>query len=206
VQEDIRTKITEELKNLKSDIDALSGKSELLSTQIEDATVEVESLRHNKELYKKSVELLVLTQKANEENIKKGFETIVTQALHYIYGKDYKFELEFSRRGNLQEMNFNVVTPECKKALDPIDTSAGGVLDIVSLALRIALMELSVPRVGGFLVIDEGFKHLHPIPEQYLSNASKFLQAINKRVGRQIIMITGRPELINDAQNTIEIK
>ena len=206
MQENLRTEIEIKLKSLKSDIDSLDGKSELLNEQIVNASKEIDDLNSNKELYKKSVELLVLTQQANEENIKRGFETIVTQALHYILGQEHSFELEFNRRGNLQEMNFNIVTPNCKKALDPIETTAGGALDIVSLALRIALMELSRPKVGGFLIIDEGFKQLHPIPPKYLINASKFVQAINKRIGRQVIMITGRPELIENAQNVIELK
>jgi len=191
------------LNNLKSEVNSLSGKRELLNRQIENSNAKLQDLTYKREIYKKSIELLTFVQQATKEKIKEGFENLVTYALRYIYNNDYKFELEFGRRGNLQQLDFNIKTPDFKKPADPLDTSGGGVLDIISLALRLSLLELARPKIEGFLVLDESFKHLS---QNYLENARKFLNAINKRINRQIIMITHKSELITNTENTIELK
>lgn len=188
---------------INSELSSLEGKCSLLDEQISESEQKIKNLSHKKELYKKSVELLSLVQQATKEKIKEGFESIVSYALKYIYNADYEFSLEFGKRGNLQEIDFNVKTPDFKLPSDPKDTSGGGVLDILSLALRTALLELSKPKIEGFIVLDEPFKHLS---KDYLQQAGEFLKAINKRINRQIIMITHKEEMLSNADNLIEIK
>lgn len=190
------------LNSLNSELNSLSGKCSLLGEQISASEYKLKELAHKREVYRKSVELLTLVQKATKEKIKEGFENIVTYALRYIYNDDYAFELEFGRRGNLQEIDFNVKTPDFKEAFDPKETSGGGVLDILSLALRIALLELAKPKIEGFVILDEPFKHLS---KEYLIRAGEFLQAINKRIHRQIIMVTHKEEMLSNTDNIIEI-
>jgi len=206
MQRDIESEINSiksNLSSLSSDISFLSGQKDLLKKQIKISEQNLEKAEYQKERYAKAIELLNFVQKATKEKIKEGFEKIVTYALQYIYSEDYKFELEFGRRGNLSEIDLKVITPKCKKPGDPLVTSGGGVLDILSLALRIALLELSQPKVEGFIVLDEPFKHLSV---EYLERARTFIEAINKKIGRQIILITHKQELVDSAQNSIEIK
>ncbi len=197
------TQLEEKLNTLTSEISSLSGRHNLLSEQIEQSKKKLEEIAHKREIYKKSIELLTFVQQTTKEKIKEGFENLVTYALRYIYNNDYKFELKFGRRGNLQELDFNVKTPDFKEAFDPLDTSGGGVLDIISFALRVSLLELANPKIEGFIVLDESFKHLS---QNYLANAKRFLEAINKRINRQIILITHKPELVANIANTIEVK
>lgn len=191
------------LNSLTSEVSSLTGKCELLGKQIENSNTKLIDLAHKREVYRKSVELLTLVQKATKDKIKEGFENIISHALKYIYSEDYSFELEFGRRGNLSEVDFNIKTSDFKLPFDPKETSGGGVLDILSLALRITLLELSKPKIEGFLILDEPYKHLS---SEYLGNARNFLDAINKRMNRQIIVITHKRELITSNQNVIEIK
>ena len=197
------TELETKVSSLNSSLNSLKGKCSLLSDQIKTGENKIEKLEYNREVYRKSVELLNLVQRATKEKIKEGFEQIVTYALRFIYSADYSFELEFGRRGNLSELDFNVKTPDFKEPFDPKETSGGGVLDILSLALRIALLELSKPKIEGFVILDEPFKQLS---KEYLPKAREFLKAINKRIHRQIIMVTHKDELVENADNAIEIK
>lgn len=195
--------LEQSFQNLTSQLGSLQGQSSLLSSQITSSEHKINDFAHKKEIYTKAIELLTFAQQVTKEKLKTGFEQIVTYALRYIYSSDYEFGLEFGRHGNLQSMDFNVKTPECQTPYDPLLSSGGGVLDIISLALRIALLELSKPKIEGFLILDESFKHLS---SNYLENAEKFLEAINKKIGRQIILVTHKKELLNNANNIIEIK
>ena len=196
------TNLENKLNSLNSSLNSLKGQCSLLSEQIEQSEQKIIGFDKKRELYTKSVELLNLVSEATKVKTKLGFEKIVTYALRYIYNSDYSFNLEFGRRGNLSELNFNVKTPDCKEPLDLLDSQAGGVLDIISVALRIALLELIKPRIEGFIMLDEPFRHLSV---EYLSKAESLIQEINKKFNRQIIIITHKTELINKSNNIIKI-
>ena len=200
----ILSKFKEKDEELNSELNSLNGKISLLDKQIKETNKNLEKYKEQKFLFHKSVEVVTLVQEVTKKKIKDVFEEIVTYALRYIYNDDYKFELEFGRRGNLGELNFKVKTDTCQELHTLEDTSAGGVLNILSFALRIVLLEISQPKIPGFLVLDEIFTNLRG--EKYRNNASQFLKEISKRINRQIIMITQVQEFVENADNFIEIK
>lgn len=198
------TQLESKLNELNSSLSSLTGQCSLLSEQNISSEHKLEKLTHSREVYRKSVELLNLVQLATNNKIKEGFKNIVSYALKYVYNDNYNFELDFKRRANFPELNFNIETPTCKSPFDPMDTSGGGVLNIVSLALRVAILELHKPKIEGFLVLDEPFAQING--KENLEQAGKFLTAINKRIKRQIIMVTNGNALLNIADNIIEVK
>ena len=195
-------KLEEKFTQINSEVSSLQGQCSLLGEQSEQLNIKLSDLKHKQEIYRKAIELLTLVQKTTEERIKSAFESIVSYALQFIYSQDYQFKLEFNRRGNLGGIDFNIITPQFQEPADPTDTSGGGILDILSLALRIALLELSRPKIEGTLIFDESFKHLSA---NYLPKAEQFLEALNRKLGRQIILITHQTELMNESNNIIRI-
>jgi len=194
--------LEEKLNQLNSEINSLSGKCDLLQEQINRSNDNIIDLGRKKEIYKKSIEFLRIVEQSTKEGMKKGFEQIVTYALKYIYSSDYEFQLLLDKRGNLQEIDFNIKTPDVSKPGDPQDTSGGGVLDVISMALRVALLELSKPKINGFIVLDESFKHLS---KEYLPKACKFLKIISQKINRQIIMVTHQDIFVEQADKAIRI-
>ena len=200
------------IKNLESQFEmftqrlgSLKGEHKLLSEQQENSETLIEKYKEDEETHCKAVELLSLVQKVTRDKVKDGFEKIISHALNFIYESDkYAFHLEFGRRGNLQELDFNVLTPEKPEPLDLLKTDAGGTKNIVSLVLRLVLMEICQPKINGFIISDESFANLSPSNQP---QASEFIKEINKRFGRQIIMITHSKEFIeNSDYHKIEIK
>lgn len=200
-----------EIKNLEEKFEmftqtlgSLKGEHKLLSEQQNKSESLIEKYKKDEIIYSQAVELLSLVQKVTRDKIKDSFETIVTHALNYIFESDkYKFELVFKRRGNLQELSFAVLTPDKDEAFDPLTTDAGGVLNVVSFALRVVLMEVSNPKVNGFILSDESFANLS---SDHIEKASEFLQEINKKFKRQIIAISHQSQLLQSADKLIEVK
>ena len=163
-------------------------------------------LDHDKEVYSKAVELLAVVQKVSQAKIKEGFEGIITHALQYVFENESSFELEFGRRGNLQELDFNLKKPGFEEAYDILDTESGGVIDIVSISLRLVLMEINTPKINGFLLIDEPFTGVSK-DEDYLPRARDFVQGIQQKLKRQIIIISHEAIFTESSDyNIIEIK
>ncbi len=182
----------------------LKGEHKTLCEQQNESESKIEQYKEDEVTYTQAVELLSLVQKVTRDKIKNTFEDIVTHALQYIYESDkYSFHLVFGRRGNLQELDFAVQDPEKTEPFDPMDTDAGGTLNIISLALRIVLMEVASPKINGFILSDESFANLS---EEHVEQASQFLKEINQKMKRQVICISHQPKMLDGADQLIEIK
>ena len=203
MQDEIK-KLEEQFEEFTQNVGVLKGEYNTLLTQQNESDILIDKLKEDEETCAKAVELLSLVQEVTRDRIKQGFETIVTHALNYIYDSDkYSFHLEFSRRGNLQELNLAVQTPDKPESLDLLKTDAGGTKNIVSLALRIVLMEVSTPKINGFIISDESFANLS---EKFRPRASQFLKEMNQKMNRQIIAISHLPEMMESADKLIEVK
>lgn len=197
------TTLENKLENLDNEVKELSGSIKTLEQQYTDS---VQSLKELKELQNtniKAVELLDFVQKVTKDLIKDTFENVTTQALQFIHQDDnYKFELDFGRRGAIPELNFNIKTPDMQEAHSILDTRGGGTADVVSLALRLVLLE--VAKMKGFLFLDEPEKHLDS-PET-LQKMLEFIQEMQRETKRQIFWITHKQEVVDSVPNPIIIK
>ena len=76
-------------------------------------------------------------------------------------------------------------------------------MDVVSLGLRVAMLEtLQRPKVGGALVLDEPAKH---VSEEYILSVTEFLQMVNERFDRQIVIVTHQQELAQLADKAFRV-
>jgi DNA repair exonuclease SbcCD ATPase subunit len=188
------------LNDLTSKLGSIKGQFSLLTEQVNKSEFKLIELEDKKELYKKSVELLTIVEQNTKEHIKKGFEQIVSYALQYILSNDeYALELEFGRRGNLSEIYFNTLTPKNKEPHEP----GGLVTDILALALRLSLIELTQPKIEGFIALDEPFSAIDSSDK--LERARKFIKTMTRKLNRQIIISTHKQDFITDADKAIKI-
>lgn len=191
------------IKLLEQETSALNGKLDILIEQNQEAKDRLSQLKELQDTNKKAVELLNFVQKATKENICNVFESVVSKALQYVHqSNDYKFQLEFGQRGNLPELKFNVKTPDLQESHDIIDSRGGGSCDIISLALRLVLLEVS--KYPGFIFLDEPEKHLDS-PET-LEKMIEFVKEFQKSSKRQIFWITHKEEVVNSVENAIVLK
>ncbi|MCR3957007.1 MAG: ATPase, partial [Gudongella sp.] len=81
----------------------------------------------------------------------------------------------------------------------------GGVVDIVSLALRISFMQTHKPSIEGPLILDEPAKH---VSEEYIYNVGDFVRQSSSMFNRQIIMVTHNSHLaaLSEDAYRVELK
>lgn len=180
-------RITEKYNTYEGDINRLVGQRQILGQQIEASTVKIVELTELQKVDEKAIEVLNLVQKSTRDKIKEAFESLVTFALHSIYQRDYQFRLEFSTRGNVGELDFVLKSPETTGFLSLKECTAGGSLDIISVALRCVLIQVLRPKVEGFIFWDEPCKMLRG--EQQLNNLFNFFTEMSKKLNRQFIII-----------------
>lgn len=131
----------------------------------------------------------ILLQKTSDfarQQAKKRIEDIVTSALTVVFGKDYGFRLELEVRSNRPELDYYLESEGLVTQLKPPDYDrGGGVVDVVSLALRLAVAELE--GVTGTLWLDEVGKH---VSAEFAPNVAYFLKEYSAKFGRQMVLIT----------------
>jgi DNA repair exonuclease SbcCD ATPase subunit len=124
------------------------------------------------------------------EQARQNIEAWVTGALQYVFQTDdTAFRVEISEKNNRPDAEFYVVSDYdgIRVETKPQDARGGGVVDIVSLALRIALMESGKVGTDGPLLLDEPGKH---VSEEYGMMLAQFLKGVTQKTNRQVLLIT----------------
>ena len=194
--------IEKAIKEIENKTSSLKGKIDLLEEQYIALQTKINELKELHIVNKKAVDVLNLVQQATKELITDMFESIVTKALQFIHQNDaYNFKLEFGKRGQIPELNFNISTPTMQEPHSILETISGGSSDIISLALRFVLLEVS--KTNGFLFCDEPEKHLDS--QETTSKMIEFIKETQKNTGRQIIIISHKQEMCDNADNLITL-
>lgn len=128
-------------------------------------------------------------------------EAVVTKALQYVYGPEFSFEIEHTERRGRPSVEFYVVSQGIRNR--PQEARGGGVVDTVSLALRIAVLTLfRRPYLNGPLILDEPGKHLDA---QGAVRLGEFLAFISRAFRRQIIVVTHHEAVAAYADHTYQV-
>lgn len=171
----------------------------------EDITQKVEEISQEIDIYNQVRILLNQSADHGRKQAQTQIEFLVTKALQYIFDNDHYFKIEFNEKSNRVEADFYVCTnyDSVEIKTKPEDSRGGGVVDVVALALRIALLQTYRPKLEGPLILDEPGKH---ISEEYIFKLAKFLKSITETFDRQIIMVTHNSYLMESADKGMKIE
>lgn len=201
-----------ELKDLDNKLSELNnkilndeGKVEILKDQLD----KVELKLSEKEKYSDILtQVSILFQKTSEfarEQSKRQIEDTVTKCLQFILETDIEFLIELSESRSVPVAEFFVQSnyPEGYSIkTKPEIARGGGVVDIISLALRIAFLQQNQPLLSGPLILDEPGKH---VSNDYIFNLGEFLKRSSGIFNRQIIMVTHNPHLSQISDKAFQV-
>ncbi len=180
------------------------AKRTLLEEQLAEKIKELDSYFETVDIYEKARVLLQQSAEYAREQAKQQIETLVTNALQYVFGPLFSFQIELEEHGNKAVAEFYVVSEYegVKVKTRPQDSRGGGVVDIVTLALRVALIETIQPKRTGPLLLDEPGKH---VSGDYVLYLYEFLKSLSTMFHRQIIMITHNYHLAQSGDKAYEV-
>lgn len=203
-----------DLFNLNKEIKSL--RSELSTDEIKLNMLEQEYTKNTNDIAKYNDSILtlervaILLQKTAERQrayICNQIELIGTSALQYVYGTGYELKLEMNSGKKKAECELWVVETMpngTQVKLKPQDSKGGGVTDIVSIALRFAILQVyNTPEINGPAILDEPGKH---VSKEFSSLLSDFLITLSEQLGRQQIVITHNDFMSESATNAIKVR
>lgn len=102
------------------------------------------------------------------------------------YGFGIRFEMTRGRTEAVLELT------EGENSTDPVDGTAGGVIDVASFALRVACLMLTRPPARRVMILDEPFKF---VSEEYRDGVRGMLEHLAETLDIQFIMVTHIQEI-----------
>ncbi len=182
------------------------GQLALLLAQRDETAGALQEVSEDKGLWQLVSVLLTKVSDYARRQLVERIEATVTAALQTVLEDDrYRFVVEIRELGGRPSAEWKVISPY----MDGIELCAGieeahggGLSDVVSLALRLALLELSTPRPEGPIILDEIGKHVSAC---YRENLAYFLKTYAQRTGRQVLLITHAEELADCGDVTYRV-
>lgn len=184
-------KLKADLRKASTAVTAKLAQRDLLATQMTDA--ERRKARAEEKLAQFDLVqiLLQMTSDFARRQAKTRIEEIVTSALSVVFGEDYRFRVEIAIKANQPVAEYFLDTAEVTTQLKPPDyDNGGGIVDVIALALKLAVAELS--GVKGTFFLDEVGKH---VSEEFAPNVAYFLKEYSEKFNRQIVLITHNAHL-----------
>lgn len=191
-------------KKLKDEFYIRKGNYENLIKTKEKLLKEKQITTEENDIFLQARLLLSESSKYAKEQIKFQIETMVTHGLQYVFGEEMRFEIDIVESKNKTEAEFFVVSMQDGAEIrnNPQDSRGGGVVDIVSLILKVAILQSYSPQIEGPLILDEPAKH---VSEEYIEKVAEFIGQITDYFGRQVIMVTHNFHLAEMANNRYEV-
>ncbi len=180
------------LKELSTKLSEKKTKRNILMEQLssfkrkrQEKYEHLEDLKEAQALFQKAAQL-------TQAHLSFHIESIVSQALATVFDDPYEFRCRFVTRRNVPECDL-YLHKDGKDFDNPLDSCGYGVVDIVSLALRVAYWKLDEGAIN-FVAMDEPLRNLS---KNHQATASFMLKELSSHpdLKLQILVVSHNEEL-----------
>ena len=140
----------------------------------------------------------VATEVQNQLSVK--MDSIVNMGLKTIFNDEYTFKLEYVPARGKTEVEFNMYDKN-GRPIDPMMQNGGGLVDLLTLCLRIAVYNIS--HVDNVICFDESMKFLS---KGFREQGGELIHTLSERLGLQFIEVTHIPEFVENSDKQFIIK
>ena len=151
---------------------------------------------------KQCLDIVRLIGNQTQQRMETALCAIGNAALKSVFGDKYEFKTQFILKRNQTELEILLVNRENGSILTPVGNVGGGVIDLLSMSLRLTMWTLQNPRSRPIMVLDEPFKFLS---KNLKPLAAEMLKTLAAKMNIQFIIVTHESEIVEIADKTITI-
>jgi len=215
--------LSEDYKSLRSDVDKMVGRRDLLVEQRDSSQRELEDVRKGVEIERGVKKLMSVFIRVSESRLQSYIEPIVTDALRFIFQQDLYFHFIFVERRNQIESDFFVIRhsdvekeyqsliqdkeANIKKIEQIIKESkdinfmyGGSINQVLAAVLLITLVQFL--KIEGPIFMDEPTGMVN---EECNARFGQFLVQLSKKFERQIVFATHSNSLTAQADKIYNV-
>lgn len=188
--------IEEKLSQLRAERAVLRRRKTAVSSTIEESKKAVE-------IYTVCSDLISTAASMTQHGVKEILEDSISSAMQTVYDdKDVTFELDLSVKSKRLHAKPWVVEGENK--YEPEDERGGGLLELLSFAMRVVLWSIKDQNKSRpVFILDEPLKFVGR--GRMLEKAATILHSLHEGLGIQIIVITHEDEIAEIAHKAYKV-
>lgn len=195
-------RIGADLRRARDKVNGQKAKRDLLEQQREAAVKKKTEAEEQLGIFGMVQILLQKTSDYARQQVKTRIEDIVSEALNVVFGGTHRFIIDLSLRGNQPIAEYWLNDGSTLTKLEKPDYDrGGGKVDIIALALRLAVGEME--GISGPLFLDEVGKH---VSKEYAPAVAYFLKEYSANFDRQIVLITHNADLAEIGEVSLSVK
>lgn len=162
----------------------------LLESQMKELNTEIIRLTMERDDTIKARWVLSEVAKLTQNKFSERIEKLVTMAIRSVFDRPFEFVVKFDINRNTSECQL-LVKEGGEEPFIPKDEEGGGLLDVISFALRVVLWSMQNPRSRNTLILDEPMKFTGSLIEK----CGIMMRSISKKLGIQLIINTHSDDL-----------
>lgn len=182
----------------KARLNKLEGERDTYKAQQTALVTRIVEIKTESEVLERSQALIQLTAEETQNQLRFHLQDLVNAALDSVFPGVYDFRIDFTPKNGTTVADLYLLKDGCR--VDPMDSSGGGVVDVVCFALR--LVAWSIGKTDNVIVFDEPMKWLsvglRPL-------AGELFRKLSHQLGIQMIYVTHDPELADVADRIFEV-
>lgn len=188
---------------LRTAVERYNGERRKVVKEIQTIRKTLKNLKESLVIHEEAREIIRLVGLQTQEVLQYHISDITSLAMEAVFPDPYKLEISFVKRRN--KLECDIMFSRDGKAIDPLESSGGGAVDVASFALRVASWSLRNPKKRNVIILDEPFRFLSA---KYQPAASRMLKEISEKLQIQFIIVTHEEILAQYADKvfTVEIK
>jgi hypothetical protein len=193
------------LKLIESKLIALAAQKSLLTTQKREVGGILKSMEADLINTKKALALCTTVAEETQNEFGEQLSALVTSCLQIVMEDSvYEFKIKFESKRNATSVAFLLLKDGEEQEL--MGGSGGGVVQLCSVALRLALHQMKTPGSRNTIIIDEGLSALRG--RDNMERVYKMLDTMSEKLGVQIIMISNASDDIDllEPYNVIKLE
>ena len=175
------------MNNIRDKVTALCGKRDMLVAEKVQAQDSLTTNKARALVLERAKLVIQNAAQKTQQQLEYRIGELVSLALAHIFPDPYALVLRFDCKRGRTEANF-IFRDAFGNETEPMEASGGGVWDVASLALRIALWSLRKPKGRATIVLDEPFKFLQGQTNQ--DRVSSMVKDMSTRLKLQFIIVT----------------
>lgn len=190
------------INDLQSVYNQKMGAYNTLKNQYKSTVEKLYSYVKSVEYIEKARAILQIVAQDVQSSIKLHIEDIVNLAIDTVFPNSYTFVLDFVLKRNKTECEMFVMDQDGNKQ-DIVYGNGGGLVDIISFALRISLYSLKSGKKNNTIILDEPFRFLS---KDLHNKAGEILQELSEKLHIQFIIVTHEDSIVDYADRVFTVK
>jgi len=180
----------------------IKSHKEYLEKTAKDSKEQVILNESNLSKFSDALDFLYKFSEFTRNEVKTKLETLANLALSSVF-TDKKMEFRVIPNRNKKGLFYDLYISTDGMITPLEDCKGGGVLDIISLCLRISYLRIFKGTLRQVLILDEPFKNLDDLRRP---TAIEWLATTAKEMGIQLIIVTHLVDLIDCADKAIRVE